>query len=113
MCSRLTPRYLRQLAIPFLLVLMEPSWAQICAPAGLSLSTQSSVDSFQQDHGLYVTAGGVFDSGEPTPGAEPYGELVIEFNTCNSGTIIYDIPSIFHQGEVRIQRLTLDNVPLC
>lgn len=62
---------------------------------------------------LYVTQGGVFDSEEPKPGTDPYGELMLEFATCNSGKVIYDIPSIFQQGEVQIERIALDNVPLC
>lgn len=62
---------------------------------------------------LYVTTGGVFDSEEPTPGTEPYGEILLEFSTCNAGTVTYDIPSIFQMGIVPIERITLDNVPLC
>ena len=44
---------------------------------------------------------------------ESYGELMIEFDTCNSGRVVYSIPSIFEQGEVTIERITLDNVSLC
>ena len=62
---------------------------------------------------LYVTTGGVFDSEEPTPGTEPYGEILIEFSTCNAGTVTYDIPSILQMGSIPIERITLDNVSLC
>ena len=62
---------------------------------------------------LYVTAGGVFDSEKPTPGTEPYGEVILEFSTCNAGTVTYDIPPIFQLGVVPIERITLDNVRLC
>lgn len=62
---------------------------------------------------LYVTAGGVFDSEKPAPGTESYGELLLEFSKCNAGVVTYDIPSLALQGVVPIERVTLDNVPLC
>lgn len=62
---------------------------------------------------LYVTSGGVFDSGEPDAIIEPYGEILLEFSSCNAGIVTYDIPSILQQGAVSIERITLDNVPLC
>jgi hypothetical protein len=39
--------------------------------------------------------------------------MTLEFSTCNAGTLIYDIASIGRQGVVPIERITLDNVPLC
>ena len=62
---------------------------------------------------LYVTEGGEFDSDEPEPGTEPYGELLLEFSTCNAGLITYDIPSVSLQGAIPIERIVLDNVSLC
>jgi len=62
---------------------------------------------------LYATSGGVFDSQEPDPVTEPYGEIMLEFSTCNAGTVTYDITSINRQGVVPIERITLDNVSLC
>ena len=38
---------------------------------------------------------------------------MVEFDTCNSGVVTYDIPSINGQGVVPIERIVLDNVPLC
>ncbi len=61
----------------------------------------------------YITSGGVFDSPYPIPVTEPDGEILLEFDTCNSGTLTYDIPSISRQGVVPIERTTLDNVALC
>ncbi|MFC1796928.1 hypothetical protein ACFL1V_07510 [Pseudomonadota bacterium] len=62
---------------------------------------------------VFVTVGGVFDSSQPITVTEPDGEIILEFNTCNAGTVIYDIPSIDRQGVVPIERITLDNVSLC
>ncbi len=62
---------------------------------------------------IHVTSGGVFDSKEPRPVTGPIGEMTLEFSACNAGTITYDIPSIGGQNVVPIERITLDNVPLC
>ena len=62
---------------------------------------------------IHMTSGGVFDSPEPRPVTGPVGEMTLEFSTCNAGTITYDIPSIGRQDVVPIERITLDNVPLC
>ena len=61
---------------------------------------------------VYITAGGVFDSPEPAPVREQDGDILLEFSTCNAGTVTYDIPSIGRQGVVPIERITLDNVAL-
>jgi len=62
---------------------------------------------------IHVTSGGVFDSPVPRPETGPVGEMTLEFSTCNAGTITYDIPSIGRQNVVPIERITLDNIPLC
>jgi len=62
---------------------------------------------------VFVTVGGVFDSSQPITNTEPDGEIILEFSTCNAGTVTYDIASIDRQGVVPIERITLDNVSLC
>jgi hypothetical protein len=62
---------------------------------------------------VFVTSGGIFDSPFPETVTEPDGEITLEFSTCNAGTLTYDIASIDRQGVVPIERITLDNVPLC
>ena len=62
---------------------------------------------------IHMTSGGVFDSPEPRPVTEPVGEIVLEFSTCNAGTVTYDIPSIGRQDVIPIERIVLDNVPHC
>jgi hypothetical protein len=60
-----------------------------------------------------MTTGGVFDSEEPAPSSEPDGEITLEFGTCNAGTVTYDISSADRQGVIPVERIVLDNVPLC
>ena len=62
---------------------------------------------------IYLTSGGVFDAQEPAPVTEPDGVMTLEFTSCNSGTLNYDISSVDRQGEIPIERIVLDNVPLC
>jgi hypothetical protein len=62
---------------------------------------------------VHVAEGGVFDSAQPAPGLREAGEILLEFTTCNAGTVSYDIPSIGRQGLVPVERIALDNVALC
>ena len=62
---------------------------------------------------VYIAEGGIFDSPVPVPELREDGEILLEFTTCNEGTVTYDFPSIDRQGVVPIERITLDNVPLC
>jgi hypothetical protein len=62
---------------------------------------------------IEVTSGGVFDSTEPSVSQEADGTITVEFTGCNAATVTYDIPSIEEQGTVPIERIALDNVPLC
>jgi len=41
------------------------------------------------------------------------GTVGVEFTGCNAGWVSYDITSVDRQGRIPIQRITLDNVPLC
>ena len=65
---------------------------------------------------IEMTSGGLFDT--PTnlqrtdpPGSD--GTIILTFNSCNSGTVEYYIPSINRQGVVHIQRVASDNIALC
>jgi len=64
---------------------------------------------------IKVASGGLFD----TPAAQAPvtrvqdGTIILTFDTCNSGTLEYDIPSIGRTGIVPIQRIVGDNIPLC
>ena len=63
-----------------------------------------------------VTSNGLFD----TPNSEQqvvwtpeYGVLILTFDTCETGTLQYSIPSANEVGIVPLQRVALDNVGLC
>jgi len=64
---------------------------------------------------IYMTEGGVFDS--PTPVTETDldgdGTMTIQFADCNAGLVTYHIESLDISGSFPIERLALDNVPLC
>jgi len=62
---------------------------------------------------IELTYGGVFDSQTPLPTQSAYGTIILEFSSCNAGTVTYDIPSLGLSGVIPIQRATLDNVELC
>jgi len=64
---------------------------------------------------LYVTKGGVFDAIEPAVTTDPAGDgtLTIEFADCNAGLVSYEITSLGISGEIPIERLSRDNIPLC
>lgn len=62
---------------------------------------------------IELTQGGVFDSAEPSPVQSPDGTIVLEFGGCNAGLVTYDITATGDQGVIPIERIALDNVPVC
>jgi len=58
---------------------------------------------------VYITSGGVFDSGSPAPSPVKDGTITVEFTGCNSGTVTYDITSIGRQDVVPIERAFADS----
>jgi len=64
---------------------------------------------------VFVTEGGVFDSAKPAASTDQdgVGTMTIEFSDCENALVTYDIPSLDLSGEIPIERIMLDNVPLC
>lgn len=63
---------------------------------------------------LYVTSGGVFDASNPIPESVMEGRIVLEFSSCNAGSVSYEFESDDAvRGIVPLERIALDNVPLC
>jgi PKD repeat protein len=62
-----------------------------------------------------LTSGGVFDFSDPPAVIDPvaYGTVTIKWTSCNAGILTYDIPSLGLTGEISIERIVLENVPLC
>jgi len=61
---------------------------------------------------IEIASGGIFDTSTEIDRV-PDGTMVLTFSDCNTGIIEYDIPSIDRQGVVPIERVAVDNVPLC
>jgi hypothetical protein len=65
---------------------------------------------------IELTSGGLFDSYTDIIRTDPPGSdgtITVTFDSCNSGTVEYDIPSINRQGTVPIKRVANDNIVLC
>ena len=76
------------------------------------VTAQGPIDGDVSEMTVYITSGGVFDT--PTEVANRAdGSMTLSFDSCNSGSVTYDIPSIDRQGVVPIQRVVADNVDLC
>ena len=79
------------------------------------LTAQGPFDGDTAELTLFNTAGGIFDSGVPEPATDPagLGTITLEFADCTAGLARYDMPSLGLAGEIPIQRIAPDNVPLC
>jgi hypothetical protein len=64
---------------------------------------------------IKIASGGLFDTpaGEAEVTQVRDGTIVLTFDSCNSGTVEYDIPSIRQTGVIPIQRIAGDNIALC
>jgi hypothetical protein len=65
---------------------------------------------------IEMTSAGIFDAASIIERTDPPGSdgtIILTFDSCNSGTVEYDIPSINRQGIVPIQRVAGDNIALC
>jgi hypothetical protein len=63
---------------------------------------------------IYVTSGAVFDSSNPVPEAPvKIGTMTIKWTGCNAAVLSYQIDSPPLVDEFPIERVALDNVPLC
>ena len=63
---------------------------------------------------IEMTSGGIFDTATQIDRTNPpLGTIILTFNSCNTGTVVYYIPSIKDSGTVPIQRVADDNIALC
>lgn len=61
-----------------------------------------------------LTTGGEFNAAEPQAMQQQgYGTFTVTFHGCNSATLTYTLPGPDQSGEIELQRVTTDNVPLC
>ena len=80
------------------------------------LTAAGPIDGNQATLNIVLTSGGIFDTPTEIQRTEPSGSdgtIKLSFDSCNSGTVEYDIPSINRQGIIPVQRVADDNIPLC
>jgi hypothetical protein len=93
----------------------EDVTALLGEPGHRWLTAQGPYDGDTANLTIFMTEGGVFDAAEPVPSTDPagYGTMILEFADCAAGLVIYEITSLGISGEIPIQRIVPDNVPLC
>ena len=93
----------------------EDVTALLGEPGHRWLTAQGPYDEDKANLTIFMTEGGVFDAAEPVPSTDPagYGTMTLEFADCATGLVNYEITSLGISGEIPIQRIVPDNVPLC
>jgi sugar lactone lactonase YvrE len=93
----------------------EDVTAMLGDPGHRWLTAQGPYDGDTANLTIFVTEGGVFDSAEPPTSTDPAGDgtMTLEFLGCTEGLVNYEITSLGISGEIPIQRIVQDNVPLC
>ena len=89
--------------------------AELGDPGHRWLTAQGPYDGDSATLRIFVTEGGVFDAAQPPATTDPAGDgtMTIEFADCENGLLNYKITSLDISGKIPIQRIALDNVPLC
>ena len=64
---------------------------------------------------LYLTAGGIFDAAQPPAITDqtPIGTATIKWTSCNAGILSYDVPLLNLSGDIPIERIVAENIPIC
>jgi len=93
----------------------EDVTALLGEPGHRWLTAQGPYDEDTANLTIFMTEGGVFDAAKPVPSRDPagYGTMTLEFADCATGLVNYEITSLGISGEIPIQRIVPDNVPLC
>jgi len=91
----------------------EDVTALLGEPGHRWITAQGPYDGDTATLDVFITSGGIFDSDTPPVETIPDGTMVIRFSGCNEGLVSYHIESLNLSGEVPIERIVLDNVPLC
>ena len=93
----------------------EGATANLGDPGNRWLTALGRYSGNQATMRISFASGGIFDT--PATEAEVIrvkdGTIVLTFDSCSSGTVEYDIPSLGLSGIVPIERVVDDNVALC
>ncbi len=90
--------------------------ANLGDPGQRWLTAQGTYAGAQAELQLYSFGGGLFDQSLPVPVHEQIGSILLQFEDCANGTVIYDIPALGEadrSGLIPIRRVALDNVTHC
>jgi hypothetical protein len=77
------------------------------------LTAQGAYAGAQAELQLHLSSGGTFDSETSVVEHDPYGSVLLQFEDCSSGSVVYDIPSLGLSGIIPIQRIVPDNIAHC
>ena len=94
----------------------EDAVANLGDPGHRWLTAIGPIDGNQITMNITITSGGIFDDPAEIDRTDPPGSdgtIMLTFESCSSGTIEYDIPSINRQGVIPIERVADDNIVIC
>jgi len=94
----------------------EEATANLGDPGHRWITALGPIDGDQVVMNITLTSGGIFDTPTEIQRTDPPGSdgtITLTFESCTSGTIEYDIPSINRKGIVPIERVADDNVVVC
>lgn len=91
----------------------EDVTANLGDPGHRWMTAQGNFAGSQAELAIINTVGGVFDSATPEVTNEPFGSILIQFENCDDGEIVYDIPSLQLTGYIPIQRVVRDYLSPC
>ena len=93
----------------------EDVMAQLGEPGHRWLTAQGPYDGDTANLTISMTQGGVFNAAEPPTTRDPngYGTMTLQFADCTEGLVNYEITSLGISGEIPIQRVVPENVPMC
>ncbi len=94
----------------------DDATANLDSPGHRWLTAAGSYADNQAIMNIVITSDGLFDTATDVQRTDPPGSdgtLILTFDSCNSGTVEYDIPSISMKGIIPIQRVAKDNITLC
>ena len=79
------------------------------------LTAAGPIEGYQVLMNIEMTSDGIFEPAPEIIRTDPPGSdgtIILTFDSCNSGTVEFDILSINRQGIVPIQRVAGDNIAL-
>ncbi|MDH4001636.1 MAG: DUF2202 domain-containing protein [Xanthomonadales bacterium] len=91
----------------------EEVTAKLGGPGQRWLTAQGTFAGSQAELTITNTTEGVFDSDTPQVASESFGSILLQFDNCASGIVIYDIPSLQLTGSIPIRRVAPDQPGLC